>query len=334
MSVKTASNVVNGYAHVAARTRERVQRAIDDLGYRPNLTARNLRGGRTGIVALAVPDLSVPYFAELAGWVIGAAARRGWTVVVEQTDGLLEREVALLEGPASLLVDGVLLSPVALGAEELRRRSRASPLVLLGERIAAGAAPVADHVTIDNAAAAQVATAHLLDMGRERVAALGAQPRSAAGTAQLRLGGHARALALAGREVDPALVATCARWDRGEGRRAMAQLLDGGSPPDAVFCFNDLLALGALRELAVRGVRVPEDVAVVGFDDAPDGEFAVPSLTTIAPDKPALAAAAADLLADRLDGERGSARPPERVVVGSRLVVRESTVGAGGAARA
>ena len=127
MSIKTVSNVVNGYAHVRPETRTRVNEAIDALGYRPNLTARSLRGGRTGVIALAVPDLTSPYFAEIAEGVIEAAEQLGWTVLIDQTDGRRERELLVLHGIRDHLIDGVVFSPLALGDEDLRTtRSRGS----------------------------------------------------------------------------------------------------------------------------------------------------------------------------------------------------------------
>ena len=125
VSIKTVSNVVNGYAHVRPDTRTRVNEAIDALGYRPNLTARGLRGGRTGVIALAVPDLTSPYFAEIAEGVIEAAEQLGWTVLIDQTDGRRERELLVLHGIRGHLIDGVVFSPLALGDEDLRTtRSR------------------------------------------------------------------------------------------------------------------------------------------------------------------------------------------------------------------
>src|ERR1044072_8882918 len=108
VSIKTVSNVVNGYAHITPGTRERVEDAINDLGYRPNLTARGLRGGRTGIVALAVPELGMPYFAELAQPVVPAAAERGWTVLIDQTEGERDRERLVAAGFRDQIIDGLL----------------------------------------------------------------------------------------------------------------------------------------------------------------------------------------------------------------------------------
>jgi DNA-binding LacI/PurR family transcriptional regulator len=322
VSVKTVSNVVNGYQHVTHGTRSRVQRAIEELNYRPDLAARKLRQGRSGVVALALPELDAPYFGELARRVVRQAESRGWTVLIEQTDGEVEREQAVLDGLRGRLIDGLILSPIALGAEELARRRDTVPLVLLGERVSDGPA---DHVSIDNVAAARVATEHLIGLGRSRIAAVGHQPRPQSQTARLRSRGYRDALAAAGLATSPDLVAEVDRYRRPDGAAAVRRLLASGRAPDAVFCFNDLLALGALRALHEAGLRVPEDVAVVGWDDVEDGRFSTPTLTTIRPDKQQIAAIAVDLLAERLGD--GGADPPRSATARFELVVRESTAG-------
>jgi DNA-binding LacI/PurR family transcriptional regulator len=328
VSIKTVSNVVNGYAHITPGTRERVEQAITDLGYRPNLTARGLRGGRTGTVALAVPELGVPYFAELAQHVVAAAGERGWTVLIDQTEGLRERERLVAAGFRDQIIDGLLFSPLALTAADLAGRHDATPMVLLGERIGGSAdGPlVADHVMIDNVAAARDATAHLIAAGHRRIGAIGSQDQASGATARLRLEGYRLALSAAGLPYDPALVAPAARYHRAEGAEGMSRLLRLREPPDAVFCFNDPLALGALRRLWELGLHVPGDIAVAGFDDIEDGRFSVPTLTTIAPDKALLARQAVGLLARRLTDPADPA-PPEEIEVGYQLVVRESTGG-------
>lgn len=322
VSLKTVSNVVHGYPYVTDETRARVQAAIEELNYRPNLSARSLRKGRSGILALALPRLDEPYFAELASWVIKAAEERSCTVLVDQTEGLRERELLAIGGIRPHLIDGLILSPLALGRDDLAQRSDTTPLVLLGERVFAGPA---DHVAIDNVAAARLATGHLLGLGRRRVAAVGAQSGETGQTGRLRLQGYREALVAAGIEPDPALVAPVPAFRRTEGATAVAELLDRGARPDALFCFNDLLALGALRVLFERGLRVPDDVAVVGFDDIEEGRFSTPTLTTVAPDKPQIAREAVDALLARI-GSR-DAGPPREVRAEVTLQVRESTAG-------
>lgn len=320
VSVKTVSNVVNDYAHVTDETRGRVRQAIDELNYRPNLSARNLRKGRSGIVALALPQLDAPYFAEFARCVIEAAEEHDWTVLLDQTDGLAERERLVTAGIRSHLVDGVILSPLALTAEDLAEHRDETPLVLLGERVYHGPA---DHVAIDNVAAARTAVEHLVRLGRRRIAAVGDQPDATNGTARLRLEGYRQALAAAGLPDDEQLVVPTEVYDRADGARAMGRLLALEEVPDAVFCFTDLLAIGALRAAHEHGVDVPGQVAVVGVDDIQEGRFSVPTLTTVAPDKEQLARLAVDLLRSRMDGARDL--PPRELQAGFRLVVREST---------
>ncbi|WP_328718938.1 LacI family transcriptional regulator [Streptomyces sp. NBC_00247] len=374
VSPRTVSNVVNGSAAVAEPTRLRVQEAIDELGYRPNLAARSLRAGRTGIIGLAIPELHSPYFAELAGLLVDEARRRSWTVIIDQTLGDAEAERRLLTGDGGRVMDGLVISPWALKARDLTATPRALPVVLLGERSPDG---LADRVAVDNVAAADEATTHLLECGRRRIAAIGLQPHLENGTADQRAEGYRRALRRAGVEPRPAWERPVASLHRSDGARAMADLLDGdgtggggdaggrdgtgrsgggprdgdgtgrsgGGPrdgdgtgrsgggrggggdavPDAVFAFSDELALGALHTARARGVRVPEDLAIVGFDDIEDGRFSFPGLTTVSPDKHQIAARALQCLADRIYSPRNEL-PAHDLTIPHRLIVRGSTV--------
>jgi DNA-binding LacI/PurR family transcriptional regulator len=321
VSVRTVSNVANGFAHVAPETRRRVQEAIDELGYRPNTAARSLRRGRTETISLVVPELDSPYFAELASLVVRAAEERGWAVHIDQTDGLADRERRMVSGPAGRSVDGVICSPWAVAPEELAALS-AGPVVLLGERTAPGRL---DHIAIDNVAAGEAATRHLLSLGRRHLAAIGAQPHLHNDTARLRLQGHRATLLAAGLPPAEDRVVAVSTLHRPDGAAAMARLLDGPSRVDAVFCFTDELALGAMRTLAERGRRVPDDVAVVGVDDILDGRYCVPSLSTVAPDKAQIARLALDCLARRIQDPQA---PDRDLVADHRLEERESTLGA------
>lgn len=328
VSIKTVSNVVNDYPHVTSAMRARVQQAIDELGYRPNLTARHLRKGRTGIIALAVPELGNPYFAELAGAVIDAAAKHDYTVLLDHTRGEREQEILVSQGFRARVIDGLILSPLELEAEDLRARTDDAPLVLLGER--RYDLPY-DHVAIDNIAAARVAVRHLLDVGRRRIAFLGAREGRSHEPAHLRLLGWRAELAESGVPVDESLVVFGQGWDREDGAAAMARLLDAGQRPDAVFAYNDLIAIGAMRTISERGLRVPEDIAVVGFDDLTESRFGAVTLTTISPDKQAIARLAVESVVAGLGGGgRGDGlAAPGELKPGFSLVERESTLGRG-----
>lgn len=322
VSIRTVSNVVNGYVPVSEEKRLRVQEAVAELGYRPSVVARHLRQGRSGLIALVVPELDVPYFAELARVVVAEARVRGYTVVVDQTDGDPDRERQLISrsGGAELF-DGVILSPLALSGADIALRDSDVPLVLIGERVAATADA---HVVIDNVTAAQEATQHLLSLGRRRIAAIGDQPYETGETAQLRTRGYRAAMAAAGIDVDESLVVPVPRFHFSDGARAMAQLLDApGGPPDAVFCYNDLVAIGAMRTALSRGLRIPEDIAIVGFDDIEAGNYTTPSLTTVAPDKAVIGRVAVERLLAHLQGET----LPTPGWAPHRLMIRESTAG-------
>ncbi|MFI1227585.1 MULTISPECIES: LacI family DNA-binding transcriptional regulator [unclassified Streptomyces] len=318
VSVRTVSNVVSGSAPVAAETRRRVQLAIDELGYRPNLTARSLRAGRTGIIGLAIPELHSPYFGELAGLLVEEAQRRSWTVIIDQTRGDADAERRLLTPSGGRVVDGLIISPWALDPAELTATEPTVPLVVLGER---SPRRTADHVAVDNVAAADEATSHLIALGRQRIAAIGLQPHLRNDTARLRTKGYHRALDRAGLPHSSVSQQPVVALHRADGARAMTALLDGPVPPDAVFAFSDELALGALHVAHERNLRVPEDIAIIGFDDIEDGAYSHPPLTTIAPDKRQIAERSLQCLADRIYSP-GNTVPPYDLVVPHRLIRR------------
>lgn len=326
VSIKTVSNVVRGVPKVSAATRDRVTRAVHELGYRPNPSARRLRTGRSGLIALAVPNLTTPYFAELAQHVRAEAARLGLTVLIEETMGDAKEELRLATGVGADLLDGVILSPLHVSLDELAPVTHEIPLVLLGERGYERDRITADHVMIDNIAAARDVTAHLAGLGRTRIAAIGVTTTPSA-SARQRLEGFHQALHQAGLTYDPRLAPAIRRFDRPDGLLAMRDLLrlPAGVRPDAVFCFSDLLAIGAQRALYEAGVDCPGEVAVAGIDGSQEALYSTPSLTTVIPDKAAIASLAVRCLADRI----GSAGPlPFEVHLAPyRLVARESTEG-------
>jgi DNA-binding LacI/PurR family transcriptional regulator len=299
VSLKTVSNVINNYEFIRPATKQRVLDAIDELGYETNLTARSLRSGKTSMLGLVLADLSIPYYAELASDIMKAAWARGYRVLVEQSGNEPEHEKAALQGQFRSLTDGLLFIPLALDAEEIIAAAGKKPLVLLGEFVQD---PRLDIVLIQNQEAAAAVTTHLLAGGRRRIAVLGAHDGDETGSNGLRLRGYRAALAAAGVEHDPALVVPC-EWRRDGGADAIARLLDSGVEFDAVFGLNDVLALGALHELLVRGRKVPEEIAVAGFDDIDESRFASPSLTTVAPGRTEIAERAVELLIQRIESK-------------------------------
>ena len=323
VSIKTVSNVINDHPHVRPDTRDRVLAAIAELDYRPNLSARGLRSGRTGVIGLAVPALRENYFAELADAIIRAADARGLGVVVEQTSGDRERELQAVRGGRLRLTDGLLFSPSALGQSDAASLSTDFPLVLLGERIFDGPT---DHVAMHNTTSARAAVEHLIDIGRRRIAIIGTEPEPGGDTssASLRLEGYLLALEGAGVEIDRALICANSHWSRSAGASTVRALIEDGVDFDAVFALNDTLGLGALRALGEAGLRVPEDVAVIGFDNIDDSQYSLPSLSSVDVGSELIASTAVDLLIERI-AEKGARRTPRTVKPDFRIVRREST---------
>lgn len=275
----TASRVINGGEKVSERARQAVEDAIAELGYVPNANARALVTRRTDAVALVIAESEERVFGEpfFAGIIrgIGAAlgdAGRQLVLLLAQA----ERRGPLDEYLTRQHVDGVLLLSLH-DDDELPDRIRAHGLpVVVGGRANEGV--VSGFVDVDNVQGAGLAVAHLVERGRSRIATIAGPADMVAGSSRFQ--GYAAALAAAGREVDERLVE---RGDFGQesGAAAMRALLDREPAVDAVFCANDLMALGALQTLRDAGRRVPEDVAVVGFEDAPVALSAHPPLTTV-----------------------------------------------------
>ncbi len=318
VSIKTVSEVVNRTGRVAPATTARVEEAVARLGYRPNLSARRLRSGRAGAIGLVVPELGTSgYFAELAELVVSQAARRGMAVLIEETEGVREREREALLGPRRSQLDGMLLNALRLTDDDLPDVPDGFPVVLLGERQVGGF----DRVAFDNAAAARLATAHLLDAGARRILVVGGDP-AVSDSATQRLAGHRAALEAAGRPAAGAMHVVTTQWDHESGLAAVARALAAGTDFDAVLGLNDALAIGAVRGLLDAGRRTPQDVLVAGIDGLHTTGFTTPRLTTVDARRPDIVARALALLLARIAGGDDAGGLVE---LEPALVVREST---------
>lgn len=319
VSMKTVSNVVHDYPHVTPALRARVQASIDDLGYRPNLTARRLATGRTGMIALAIPQIDQFYFAELARHVGDAVNERGYRIIVERTLNDLDAERAVIQDREEGLVDGVIFHATRIGSDEISRLSPTTPLVLLGE----SARPATtDHVMIDNVQAAHDGIEALLKKGRRRIAFLGAVTEDLTETTALRLRGYQDALTEAGIHPDPALVIRSKGFFLEDGVEALSSALAAGATFDAVMCRDEQFGLAAVRALSQFGLRVPDDVAVLSWDDTAIARNSTPALSSVSPDKSAIAAEALALLFDRINGFDG---PGRHRIVPHSIIERDTT---------
>ncbi|MGP9539259.1 LacI family DNA-binding transcriptional regulator [Brachybacterium sp. AOP43-C2-M15] len=330
VSIKTVSNVVNDYPHVRESTREKVRAAILQVGYRPQMAAQQLRTGASGMITLAVPSLAFTYFSDVSQHFIDEAQRRGQTVVLHSTSGGQEAERTVLEGFKRVLGDGVIFNPLMLAEEHFAQMERTSqPTVFIGEHLPEQIPQGSDYARIDNVAASRAATTHLLETGRRRLGFigvidtdLGLQPHS---SGSLRRDGFLATLQAHGLPAEADVLQAVDAWHRPDGFDGTEQLLRRHPDLDGLVCGNDELAIGAIAKLRQLGRRVPHDVAVIGYDDTPDAPFASPPLSTISPNKAALARTALDLLGERIAGHDG---PPRVVDIPYELVVRGSTTGA------
>ena len=322
VSTATVSRTINGTATVSAETLDRVRAAIADLDFRPTPAAQNLRRRRTGNIALVTPSIVNPFFPELVAGVHPEVARRGYSLLLIDSDDPV-REAARVAG--SRLVDGVLLvASVHPGRRLTDGPSTAVPVVAFDRE---PATPTTAVVQCENVAGATAVVEHLIGLGHTRIAHL----RGPAGldVAEQRADGYRKALAAAGLPVDERLV-RAGEFTEDSGYEVTLRLLAEPAPPTAVFAANDMMAVGAIAALRDRGLRVPEDVSVAGFDGIHLGRYLQPPLTTYAQPVAALARRAVDLLLDAVEAATPGARPPGRAATPAyrllgELLVRGST---------
>ncbi|WP_406248929.1 LacI family DNA-binding transcriptional regulator [Microbacterium sp. M] len=299
VSPMTVSNVLNAHPHVRESTRQKVLAAVEELDYRVNAAARNLRTGRTGTIGLAVPNIGDHYFARLAALVATIAGEEGYRVEIEHTDAVRERELEAMTLSQNRMHDGLLLSTVGLGPEDKGLLRVDYPVVLLGEGIFDG--PL-DHIAMPNVEGSYAATAHLIAQGSRDVAIFDVRFALSDSVRDLRLEGYQQALRDAGIAPDPRLFFDVTDFTMAEGYRAAQHVVASGIQVDGVFCPTDGVAIGALRGFADAGIRVPEDVRVIGFDDLPESEFVTPRLSSVSPAHEVTARTAVTFLLERIRG--------------------------------
>lgn len=315
VSPTTVSHVLSGKRLVGATTRGTVQEAIRQLGYRPNAVARSLRTRRSRMVAVVVPDITNSFYSVLTRGLADAVDGAGYGTYVCNTDGLPGREAKFLEDVLDRGADGIVMASVdvasmgAVGPADV-----GTPVVCVGGMLDH---PRVDLVAADDLAGSEAVTRHLLARGARRIAMIQGPPES--GSA--RVEGFRRTLLAAGRRPNARLMVP-GNWTRSGGARAMRTLLSRSRPPDAVFCANDLTAIGALDAAREAGLKVPQDIAIAGFDDIDAATIVAPSLTTVRNPAYDTGRAAGELLVGRMTGDyRGESRT---VVLPCHLVPRES----------
>jgi LacI family transcriptional regulator len=315
VSPTTVSHVLSGKRLVAEETQGAVHEAIKRLGYRPNYVARSLRTRRSHMIAVVVPDITNTFYSVLTRGLADTLDGEGYGTYVCNTNGLLDRESKFLHDVFDRGADGIVLAAVdAASAGALKPADMGVPVVCVGQRLDH---PRVDVVTVDDEHGSYEVTRHLLTRNPQRLAMI--QGPSASGPS--RIAGFTRAVAEAARTIDPALMVT-GDWTRHGGYDAMRQILAHRNRPDAVFCANDLMAIGAIDALREAGLDVPGDVAVAGFDDVDAATIVHPPLTTVVNPAYEIGVSAGQLLISRMSGEYdGDGR---EVGLACPLVIRDS----------
>jgi LacI family transcriptional regulator len=326
VSVATVSRVLNGRPDVSPATREAVLRHIREQGFSTSRTARGLAAGRTGLIGLAVPFMHPEYFAQIVDGAAEALYERDARLVVCPTQHQHDREVSLLQRVMHGTTDGALLIlPSESPAELLHVRESGFPFVVVDPRF-----PLEDGFAIvaaANWAGARLACEHLIALGHERIGAITGPPGWCSSIE--RLSGYQSALLSAGLPVPDQLVVVGDFTIEG-GYRAARQLLAESDPPTAIFAFSDNMAWGAIRAAKERGIRIPECLSLVGFDDGTVASSITPSLTTIRQPLQEMGRIAASLLCRMIDRHRIEAT---RLELSTRLIIRQSTAGLGRGSR-
>jgi len=317
VSVATVSHVINKTRFVTPELRDRVVAVMQELDYEPNLVARGLRSNRTNLVALIIPDITNPYFPELARGVQDVANQHGYVTILGNTDRDIAQEQRILHILSRQHVEGIIINPAGITAEELLPiQAGGVHIVIFGHQIDH---PAFDSVMIDDRQAARDIVAHLIARGHRRIAHLGS-PRPNSG--RLRYEGYVQALQEHGLTVDGDLV-TEGPWTQKGGYAAMQTLLRRRPLPTAVFAANDLMAIGAMIGIQEAGMRIPDDIAVAGFDNIDQAACVTPSLTTVHQPKYDMGKQLAEILFCRLRKE--APRAPQRIILPYALEIRSST---------
>ncbi len=321
VSVVTVSKVLRNHSDIGEETRQRVLQRIKELRYRPNLSARSLVTGRTFLVGLVVPDLLHPFFAEIAKALSSTLRKKEYYLIIsssEEDPELEEREIDQLLGRR---LDALIIASVSPGPDILRRiEDQGTPYVLIDRRFPNLSA---SFVGVDDEAVGRLATEHLIEARCKRIAHIRGRENS---VGNQRLAGYRRALEAHGRRVPEEYVVVQNNVDvdsRESGRQAMERLLRLPSPPDGVFCYNDPLAMGAMDCILDAGLRIPQDIAVIGCGNLHyDSSLRVP-LSSIDQHSVEIGERAAKLVLRMVENK--TAPPPKSIILQPSVVARLST---------
>ncbi|MBI5032709.1 MAG: LacI family DNA-binding transcriptional regulator [Chloroflexi bacterium] len=317
VSAITVSRVINNSGAVNSATRERVNQAIEELGYVPNTLAKSFRSKQTSLIALVLSDITNPFWTTIARGVEDTAEKNGFHVILCNTDENPEKEANYINVLLQRRVDGIIIASTINDKNRfLMLKRHALPCVLLDRRVDGFKC---DTVVSDGREGARKMTEHLIRRGYHRIAIVAGPPTIS--TAQERVEGYCQALRENQVPIDEGLIVR-GSYRQDNGYESVKQLLKSDPRPQAIFAGNNFIAVGALHAIRELGLRIPEDVALAGFDDIPQGTLISPALTVVSQRAYEMGVAAAQSLITRLSGKyRGKAR---EIVLATDIIIRES----------
>jgi len=326
VSHSTVSRALSDSPLVSSETKARIQRLAKEMGYSPDSLARSLVTRQTRTVGVVVTTIADPFIAEVVQGIEATAQDHGYTVILCSSGLVPEREIAAVETLRSKRVDGVIVTSSRIGALYLEHLERIGVPIVLINNLNEDSGRYTFTVTVDNRRGGYIATKHLISLGHRRIAYVTAPADHSSDLD--RLTGYQQALGEAGLESAPVLIVPGnGRSDGGE--RAMERLAGLRPLPSAVFCYNDMTAVGLMTAARRVGLSVPQDLAVVGFDDIPFARYCHPPLTTIAQPKIDMGQLAMKMALSLMTiGDESAKEELSNVVVQGELIVRASTVGA------
>ena len=317
VSVTTVSHVINQSRPVSDELRGRVLVAMQELGYQPNTLARSLRRGETHTIGIIVPDSANPFFAEVARGIEDTSFEHGYSVILCNTDNNLDKESLYTNVLVEKQVDGILFVAAGLSAENIHAlQRRGMPLVIVDRQVTG---VQVDSVLTDNMRGGWLATQHLIELGHRRIGCI-VGPSDLTPSAA-RVTGYQQSLSEAGIPFDEMIIVK-GDFQYESGYAAADKLLTLDNPPTAIFAFNDLMAVGALSNALEKGLTIPTNLSVVGFDDVRPALYANPPITTVKQPKYEMGVLATNILLERM---RDPSTPPRTQTLDTHLVIRQST---------
>lgn len=317
VSVATVSRVLNGHDKVTAKTKLKVEEAIQYLNYEPSMLGRNLRNSESRIVLILIPTISNPFYFEIIKGIENMALSQNYSILLCETDSKPEKEEIYFDLVRKKMADGIISMDPAVNVETLKELAENYAIIQCSEY---GGGIGIPYVTIDSEEASYRAVKHLIQIGHKKIALMNSDEKFL--YARERRMGYERALREHDIPVNGDYIFYTHELGFEQGQMAMKKILRLEDRPTAVFAVSDLLAIGALKEITAAGLHVPNDVAVVGFDKIDFSNMTNPALTTVAQPMYKMGTVAARMLIEKIQG-----KTVDSVVLGHELVIRESTTG-------